>query len=587
MVAEWGCFGLVFVVCSSEGRALRVWCWLVLIVGVLFGSGVRYLHWHEPLWVDELHTSWCAVGDWFQVWDRSAVGNQTPLYFLLQNIVVDVTGDAGRGLRWPSLLSGLGLILGCGWMVARWTQSPAAVFVTAGFVAIDSNVVFYAVEARPYGILMFASILHLLLGYSRFHLVDTRSQGDANRAVPQPKNVLNRQSAIRLGWVLSGVLMVHLHLTAGLVLGLEMVVLVGGGMMPLRLIHFLVLDRELSRRWNGRDWLRLFVDVLVMGLLLVPLVPQMMEVGGRRGAWSQFVTGSWDQAVPLIRMILLMLILPGLGVLISGVWRWFAGDGQKERTTRLSPPRQVTVGVDTCLWFTCIGLGTLVLSALMTYLDVAPVMLVRYLTAALPAIAVAGGLWIGQITDPWLRLATTLLCLGGMVASEPSLKTFWQSGSWPEARIEGWEECVSVINRTAPDKWPIVLSSGLIEEQRPDADSDPELIDYLKFPLAGEYMVRGESSRVIPLGSPTRGHFPPEAIQGLGRTGGLWVVVRDHPVDSVTLWRVMALINKSLSTVQGAKFTIDRDQFGAVHLLRVRRLGTGDRLLSDEEPKRP
>ena len=142
-----------------------------------------------------------------------------------------------------------------------------------------------------------------------------------------------------------------------------------------------------------------------------------------------------------------------------------------------------------------------------------------------------------------------------MVASEPSLKTFWQSGSWPEARIEGWEECVSVINGTAPDKWPIVLSSGLIEEQRSDADSDPELIDYLKFPLAGEYIVHGEMSRVIPLGSPTRGHFPSEAIQGLGRTGGLWVVVRDHPVDSVTLWRVMALINESLSTVQAVSYT--------------------------------
>ncbi|MEC7978130.1 MAG: hypothetical protein VX189_04285, partial [Planctomycetota bacterium] len=168
---------------------MRGWCWLVLIVAVLFGAGVRYLHWHEPLWVDELHTSWCAVGDWFQVWDRSAVGNQPPLYFLAQNFVVDVTGDAGRGLRWLSLISGLGLILGCGWMVARWTQSPAAVFLTAGFVAFDSNVVFYSVEARPYGILMFVSILHLLLGYSRFHLVDTRGEGDVNRAVPQPKHV--------------------------------------------------------------------------------------------------------------------------------------------------------------------------------------------------------------------------------------------------------------------------------------------------------------------------------------------------------------------------------------------------------------
>ena len=581
--AEWGCFGLVFALYSLEGRAVRGWFWPVLIVALLLGGGVRYLQWEEPLWVDELHTSWCAVGDWVQVWDRSAIGNQPPLYFLVQNVVAHVTGDAGRGLRWVSVLSGLSLILVCGWMVARWTQSPAAIFVTAGFVAFDSNIVFYSVEARPYGVLMFASILHLLLGYFRFHQGETRAQGDATREAVQRKKRLKRQTAIRLGWILSGVLMVHLHFTALLVLVLEMVVLVGGGMLPLRWRQSLVSDRQPSRRWNGIDWLRLLVDVLMMGFLILPLVPQISEVGGRRGAWSQFVTGSWDQAVPLIRLILLMLVLPGLGVLISRIWRWFAGDSQKERTTRLSPPRQVTVGVDTCLWFTCIALGVLVSSALMTYLDVAPVMLIRYLTAVLPAIAVAGGLWIGRITDPWIRLATTLVCLGGMVASGPYLKSFWQSGSWPKARIEGWEDCVSVINGTASDDWPIVLSSGLIEEQRPAAATDPELIDYLKFPLAGEYAVHGEAARVLPLGSPIRATFPSEAIKELRRTGGLWVVVRDHPVESVTLWRVMALINESLATLQDAKFTIERDQFGAVHLLKVRRLG-GEGSLSREEP---
>ncbi|MEQ1905299.1 MAG: hypothetical protein ABL888_14010, partial [Pirellulaceae bacterium] len=51
----------------------------------------------DPLWLDELHTQWLVSGSGNEVVPRALRWNQTPLYFLLEYMVVHALPEvAGR-----------------------------------------------------------------------------------------------------------------------------------------------------------------------------------------------------------------------------------------------------------------------------------------------------------------------------------------------------------------------------------------------------------------------------------------------------------------------------------------------------------
>src|SRR5262245_44362220 len=95
---------------------------MVLSAIVLLGAVLRLWQIREPLWVDELHTSWCAMGAWSDVSVRAHLGNQSTPYFFLSWLSIRLCGNSEWGLRLPSLIVGLALIPTAYYVAKRWSR---------------------------------------------------------------------------------------------------------------------------------------------------------------------------------------------------------------------------------------------------------------------------------------------------------------------------------------------------------------------------------------------------------------------------------------------------------------------------------
>ncbi len=466
-----------------------------------------------------------------------------------------------------SWLAGWCLIALVMFLTHRWTKSPLAVLVAAAWIVADADSVFYSIEARPYAVLMLVSTLHVTLGFGRFSAaVLSRQECEVRQA--------SSGYGLRAGWVVTGALMVHLHSTSLLVLGVEWLVV--GLAWVIRRFRVGVLSPEAVIREEGGGQAgigALIVDVGLILLLISPLVPQLMDVGGRRNAWREFVSGSWEQAWPLIRLGIAAVGVPGVGWVMSWAWAWLARRWRRLDWSAACPPRDVFAEPVRWIWIASIGTGTVLGAAVLTYSEMAPVLLIRYLVAVLPLAALSSGLLLGSIPGPWFRLGTAVASLCFLVSTDRMVQYWWETGVWPPARIEGWDECVATINRSDEDQWPVVLYPSLIEERQLVDGPNESLIHYLSFPLQSAYPLEGDPRRLIPASPSGTPVVPVVALERLNRSGGLWVVVRDRPDQPVILWGVLESLNRDLAAMK-ARYTIDRYQFGAVHLLRVRRLGT-------------
>ena len=297
-----------------------------------------------------------------------------------------------------------------------------------------------------------------------------------------------------------------------------------------------------------------------------------MDVGGRRNAWREFVSGSWEQAWPLIRLGIAGVVVPGIGLVMSWAWGRLGRRWRRVDWSAVCPPRDVFVEPVRWIWLASIGIGTVLGAAVLTYSEVAPVLLIRYLVAVLPLAALSSGLLVGSISGPWLRLGTAVASLCFLGSTDRVIQYWWETGVWPPARIEGWDDCVATINGGNAEQWPVLLYPGLIEERQLTDPPDEKLVQYLCFPLQSAYRLEGDPARLIPASPSGTPVVPNSALERLAQSGGLWVVVRDRPDQPVILWGVLESLNQDLAAMK-AQFTIDRYQFGAVHLLRVRRLG--------------
>ena len=67
---------------------------VVLAVLVLVGAALRVWQARESLWLDELHTAWCALGSLAEVAPRAMIGNQSPLFFWFEWLLVQGFGPS-------------------------------------------------------------------------------------------------------------------------------------------------------------------------------------------------------------------------------------------------------------------------------------------------------------------------------------------------------------------------------------------------------------------------------------------------------------------------------------------------------------
>jgi hypothetical protein len=134
-------------------------------IAVLWGSVASISAMNESLWLDELHSVWCATGTASQVAQRAHLGNQLSPYYWFLWIVGHLFGTAEAIWRAPSLIAWLisiatvacclssGRWLGCGCKSNSKNIASGSALWVLTLLALDRTQIFYATEARPYAIL--------------------------------------------------------------------------------------------------------------------------------------------------------------------------------------------------------------------------------------------------------------------------------------------------------------------------------------------------------------------------------------------------------------------------------------------------
>lgn len=190
----------------------------MVVAGIAMRAAVAV---NDPLWLDELHTSWVVADDWSEVVDRAARGHQTPLYFFAVKAITDVFGHSEWNLRVLSLISGAALLFATAYWVFRWTGSLWSAGVSAALLATDETSIFYASEARPYALLQLVALIQAALLLERTF--------DFDRRWSPSMDVSPRRTQPWLFWatfVAISFAMVFIHPTALLLLAAEVTVLI-------------------------------------------------------------------------------------------------------------------------------------------------------------------------------------------------------------------------------------------------------------------------------------------------------------------------------------------------------------------------
>src|SRR3954468_4587233 len=112
------------------------WPLAAAILMAIVAAMMRIWQARESLWLDELHTAWCAAGGLGEVVQRASSGNQSPLFFWFEWLLVRVLGPSELSLRLPSIIAGSMLPIGVYWLAARWTSGGGGL-LAAALVAID------------------------------------------------------------------------------------------------------------------------------------------------------------------------------------------------------------------------------------------------------------------------------------------------------------------------------------------------------------------------------------------------------------------------------------------------------------------
>lgn len=138
---------------SSSRRAAEVATLAVAVLAYL--TATAWLAVRDQLWNDELFTYYFAhLPDFRDVWDQLSTGvEQTPpLYYAITRGALRAFGDNNVALRLPGLL---GVLVACACLYAFVARRSSSIYgLIAALIVLSSQAVFYAHEARPYGVVL-------------------------------------------------------------------------------------------------------------------------------------------------------------------------------------------------------------------------------------------------------------------------------------------------------------------------------------------------------------------------------------------------------------------------------------------------
>lgn len=457
--------------------------------------GVRWTSLQESFWVDELHSAWCVWGTSTEVFSRSAMGHQSPVWFAGLWVWKQVVGESEFALRMFSVVA---VAVGCGVLtggVAQISRRNMAGLAAGLVLAIESNALFFGTELRPYSaVILFSTIAAVC--FARVWQAGSRHEAPASWAglcIAVGASVLCQPTS-------AGVLVV----------------------LPLLLFRF----PDVSRLDVG----------LITGLIGIAIglwTTTLGESWSTRETWATFATARhWQQLWHAWDWVWLLILPCALGLVMP-----------KHRG--LIAMLSLTVAVTTTCYFAA------------SYFGVMPIWHRRYFVPGLPLMAcviglaigsferqnvtpaLAGGTVIQRHRDTFSRSFVAIVLLGGLVWSQG---TFGHFPTRPlVVRGEDWRSAIEMV----ADEPKVAIDAGLIEANWLTAgELSLEQADYLTFVTGGPYQV---SADAIPTGPDLRagdadwivtrrpvGRFPEAAFPGAKRHGfgGVTVIELPRRVDT-------------------------------------------------------
>jgi mannosyltransferase len=511
---------------------------LAAIVAVVVAS--RLWQARESLWLDELHTAWCAVGPWPEVANRAAEGNQSPLYFRLTWLLVKVLGGSEWIVRLPSLVAGALLPIALYGLTRRWTGSVWLGLLPAWLSAVDTQFIFFGTEARPYAMVQLLAVLHVGLFAE---LVD--------RPIPGRRAL----------WVVGSLLLFYLHYTAILLVAAELVFYVALGWV--------------RRQRLAYGWSMLALDGMLVGLLSLGAWDNVRAIFARRRNWD-FV-----EQLPLWQAIVLLhwgwaAIVVGAAAVI-GRLRASSQNGDSNREAQASVAalnaRLFELQLLALSWF----LVPVLFAWLTTMTDAARLLFPRYLAASGPAALVLVALAVQAA--PW-RSLRVLLGIGlAIVALRMSHipETILARGQLIASRPDNWRGAIAHFNAAAGHERDVVLvRTWLIEADELRQERDPGLADYCLYPVTSLYPIDATRDRLIPLPRSNSGQLPRAVLQQLRGEKSMWLILGGRAdaaevIERQLLRSLQSLATKSDEHQDDAWQITARDTFGSVRVLRLER----------------
>ncbi len=482
---------------------------------------VRARQARESLWLDELHTAWAATGAWTDVVSRSVQGNQSPLFFWIEWLLVHTIGGSELVVRLPSLVAGALLIVALYWLVWRCTGQRWLALLAACLVAIDPQATYFGTEARPYALVQLLGLLHVALFLE----------------------LVERPTALKRGAMVAGAaLLFNLHYTTALLFAAELA-------------------------WYG--WRRsqartaytptaLAGDFALGALLAAPALGVLLDVFARRQNWKAFV----DQQPIWAGMQMLPWGPTALvtAAIVAG-WRW-------ARRSRTGDSDKAPGGFGMAVaWL----LVPVTLAWLATATDAARLLSPRYLAASAPAALVLLALALSAVSDARVRaIAAGVFAIVG-TATSPVIRSL-AAGAAPIAwRTDDWRGAVAYFN-THPvhGHGMVMLRTLLIESDAlTETPADGALAEYSLYPLRSLYPIDAPRTRLMPLRRSNPGELRPEMIAQVDTARFAWLIVGGTPAVAT---QVASTICAQLSARSGTQWAADSARaFGSVSVTLLER----------------
>jgi mannosyltransferase len=521
---------------------------IALLAVTLLAGGIRVWQARDSLWLDELHTGWCAVGSIADVLPRAAAGNQSPLFFWLEWLLVQVFGPSELTLRLPSLIAGTLLCVALSAAVVRWTGNAWLGVLAAWLVAVDPKQIYYATEARPYALVQLLAVLHVVL------LVELIQRPTFGR---------------RALFVAGAVLLFHLHYTAGLLFV---------GELAAYLLWRLIQHEPLA--YDGKS---LTLDLFFIVAFCLPAIGNLLQIYGRRTNWEAFVGQK-----PVTEVLNLWPAAWGavLAILWADSFVRINEDGTQagresmvatsmplaKSTSPLTPDPELPPLV-VLLW----ELVPVGLAWLLTATDVARVLFPRYVIASAPAATLLAVLCLRMVPSRSLQAVLAIGLAAFALRSSHVIDQYQLHGRFIGDRRDDWRGAITFFSEHAEhDQYPVLVRSWLIEADGLATSHTPELAEYCLYPVTSIYPLAANRDRLVPLPRTGGGKLDAETIEQIRTSGGAWLILGGRPeiTDNIAA--------EILLRVQGSKFkernpewTIaERRSFGDVRVFLVRPLPT-------------